>query len=190
MFFLVGGVIIISVIAKETLFRVTRRKGIRLNSPMLIAKAWHHRADSISALAVLLSIFIFSCFPALALINPVTTVVIAGLILHSAWEVGSNAVKELIDFAPSLETIALIEEMAEEVQGVTFTHNIRIRSMGGALYVELTAETDPELTVAEGYVVVKQIREKIMDKVPNVIDVSTLLTPKGEYIRQFLGSET
>ena len=158
LFFLVGGVIVISVIAKEILFRVTRRKGIRLNSPMLIAKAWHHRADSISALAVLLSIFISSYFPAFSLINPVTTVVIAGLILHSAWEVGSNAVKELIDFAPSLETIALIEEMAEEV--------------------------------AEGYVVVKQIREKIMDKVPNVIDVSTLLTPKGEYIRQFLGSET
>ena len=190
LFFLVSGVIIISVIAKEILFRVTRRKGISLNSPMLIAKAWHHRADSISALAVLLSIFISSYFPAFALINPVTTVVIAGLILHSAWEVGSNAVKELIDFAPSLETIALIEEMAEEVAGVTFTHNIRIRSMGGALYVELTAETDPELTVAEGYAVVKQIREKIMDKVPNVIDVSTLLTPKGEYIRQFLGSET
>ncbi len=29
-----------------------------------------------------------------------------------------------------------------------------------------------------------------MDKVPNVIDVATLLTPKGEYIRQFMGSET
>ena len=188
--FLVSGVILVSVIAKEVLFRVTRRKGIRLNSPMLIAKAWHHRADSISALAVLLSIFISSYFPALSLINPITTVIIAGLILHSAWEVGSNAVKELIDFSPSLETIALIEEMAEEVEGVTFTHNIRIRSMGGALYVELTAETDPELTVAEGYAVVKQIREKIMDKVPNIIDVTTQLTPKGEYIRQFLGSET
>ena len=189
-FFLISGVILVSVIAKEVLFRVTRRKGIRLNSPMLIAKAWHHRADSISALAVLLSIFISSYFPALSLINPITTVIIAGLILHSAWEVGSNAVKELIDFSPSLETIALIEEMAEEVEGVTFTHNIRIRSMGGALYVELTAETDPALTVAEGYAVIKQIRDKIMDKVPNVIDVTTQLTPKGEYIRQFLGSET
>ena len=188
--FLISAVILISLIAKEILFRATRSKGIRLNSPMLIAKAWHHRADSISALAVLLSIFISSYFPALALINSVTTVVIAGLILHSAWEVGSNAVKELIDFSPSLETVALIEEMAEEVQGVTFTHNIRIRSMGGALYVELTAETDPDFTVAEGYAVVEQIREKIMDKVPNVIDVSTLLTPKGEYIRQFMGSET
>lgn len=187
--FPISAVVLISLIAKEILFRITRRKGIRLNSPMLIAKAWHHRADSISALAVLLSIFISSYFPTLALINSVTTVVIAGLILHSAWEVGSNAVKELIDFSPSLETISLIEEIAEDVPEVTFTHNIRIRSMGGALYVELTAETDPALTVAEGYAVVNQIREKVMDEVPNVIDVSTLLTPKGEYVRQFMESE-
>ncbi len=29
-----------------------------------------------------------------------------------------------------------------------------------------------------------------MDEVSNVIDVTTQLTPKGEYIRQFLGAET
>ena len=189
-FFIISGAILVSVIAKEILFYATRRRGILLNSPMLIAKAWHHRADAISALAVLVSLCISSFFPHLELIDQVTTVVIASLILHSAWEVGSKAVKELIDFAPSLETIALVEEMADGVQGVTFTHNIRIRSMGGALYVELTAETDPDMTVTEGYTVIKQIREQIMDRVPNVIDVTTLLTPKGEYLRQFLGLET
>ena len=189
-FFLISGAILVSVIAKETLFHATRRRGIRLNSPMLIAKAWHHRADAISALAVLVSLCISSFFPHLELVDQVTTVVIASLILHSAWEVGSKAVKELIDFAPSLETIALVEEMADGVQGVTFTHNIRIRSMGGALYVELTAETDPDMTITQGHAVIKQIRERIMDRVPNVIDVTTLLTPKGEYLRQFLGSET
>ena len=189
-FFLISGAILVSVIAKEILFHATRRRGIRLNSPMLIAKAWHHRADAISALAVLISLCISSFFPHLELIDQVTTVVIASLILHSAWEVGSKAVKELIDFAPSLETIALVEEMADGVQGVTFTHNIRIRSMGGALYVELTAETDPDMTITQGHAVIKQIRERIMDRVPNVIDVTTLLTPKGEYLRQFLGLET
>ncbi len=189
-FFLISGAILVSVIAKEILFHATRRRGIRLNSPMLIAKAWHHRADAISALAVLVSLCISSFFPHLELVDQITTVVIASLILHSAWEVGSKAVKELIDFAPSLETIALVEEMADGVQGVTFTHNIRIRSMGGALYVELTAETDPDMTITQGHAVVKQIRERIMDRVPNVIDVTTLLTPKGEYLRQFLGLET
>ena len=187
---LIGVTIFVSLAAKEALFRVTRRKGIRLNSPMLVAKAWHHRADSVSSLAVLVSLLISSFFPALELVDQITTVIIASLILHSAWEVGSNAVKELIDFAPSLETIALVEEMAEQVEEVTFTHDIRIRSMGGALYVELTAETAPDLTVADGYSVTKRIRERIMEKVPDVIGVTTQLTPRGEYVRQFLGSET
>ena len=186
---LIGGAIIVSVVAKETLFHVTRRKGIRLNSPMLVAKAWHHRADSVSSLAVLVSLLISTFFPALELVDQITTVIIASLILHSAWEVGSNAVKELIDFAPSLETIALVEEMAEQVEEVTFTHDIRIRSMGGALYVELTAETAPDLTVADGYSVTQRIRERIMEEVPDVIGVTTQLAPRGEYIRQFLGSE-
>ena len=187
---LIGAAILVSVAAKETLFHVTRRKGIRLNSPMLVAKAWHHRADSVSSLAVLISLLISTFFPALQLVDQITTVIIASLILHSAWEVGSNAVKELIDFAPSLETVALVEEMAEQVEEVTFTHDIRIRSMGGALYVELTAETAPELTVADGYSVTKRIRERIMEEVPDVIGVTTQLAPRGEYIRQFLGSET
>ena len=188
-FLLIAGAIIVSVAAKETLFRVTRRKGVRLNSPMLVAKAWHHRADSVGSLAVLVSLLISTFFPALELVDQITTVIIASLILHGAWEVGSNAVKELIDFAPSLETIALVEEMAEKVKEVTFTHDIRIRSMGGVLYVELTAETDPDLTVAEGHAVVNQIRERIMEQVPDVIGVTTQLAPRGEYVRQFLGSE-
>ena len=184
--FLIIAVIIISIIAKETLCRIARRRGMRLNSPMLIAKAWHYRADATSALAVLLSIIVSSYFFSLRMIDQITTIVVASLILRSAWEVGNAAVKELIDFAPSLKVVALVEETAEEVEGIVFTHNIRIRTMGGALYVELTAEADPNITITEGYAIAKRVRENIMDQVPNVVDVTTLLTPKGEYVRQFL----
>ena len=48
---------------------------------------------------------------------------------------------------------------------------------------------EPDITIAEGHDMAKQVRENIMDQVPNVIDVTTLLTPKGEYVRQFLDSD-
>ena len=76
-----------------------------------------------------------------------------------------------------------------DCQGNTFPRN-SAQGQRGALYVELTAETEPDMTITQGYAVIKQIRERIMDQVPNVIDVTTLLTPKGEFLRQFLGSET
>jgi len=120
----------------------------------------------------------------------VTTILIAGLILHSAWEVGSNAVKELIDLSPSQMTLAAIEETVEKVEGVTFVQSVRIRTMGGALYVELTIEVTPTITVEEGYAIGQQIREGLMAEVPNIIDVSTTLAPRGMYLRQFLAAET
>ncbi len=185
----VGAVALVSVVVKETLFQMTRSRGIRLNSPMLIAKAWHHRADSFSSAVVLLSLLVLLIFPAVEPVEAITTIVIAGMILHSAWEVGSNAVKELIDFAPCLKTMALIEEMAENVEGVTFIQNIRIRTMGGALYVELIVEADPTLTVEQSYAITQRIRDGVMAEVSNVTDVTTMVVPRGEYLRQFLAAE-
>ena len=56
--------------------------------------------------------------------------------------------------------------------------------------LELTVEADPTLTVEQGYAIAQQIRDGVMAEVSNVIDVSTMVTPRGEYLRQFLAAET
>lgn len=184
---LVAIVAMISIMVKEALFQLTHRKGIALNSPMLIAKAWHHRADCVSSIAVLTSVFITFFFPEFKLVDQITTIIIAGLILHSGWVVGVTAVKELIDYAPSLKTTALIEEITDNMAEISFTHGVRVRTMGGALCIELIAETDPDCTVAQGYAIAGKIKEEVTTKIPNVIDVTTIITPKGEYLRSFMG---
>ncbi len=178
-----------SIIVKEFLFRRTRQLGVKLSSPILIAKAWHHRADSASSVVVLLSVNISHFFPEIAYVDETTTFIISGMILHSAWEVGISAVKELIDSAPSIKVIALVEELAETVEGVTFTHSIRIRTMGGALYVEMTAETDPKQTVAYAHEVSGKIRKQVMSEVPNIVDFMITMNPTGEYLKQFMSSD-
>lgn len=181
---LVGAVALLALAVKETLFQLTRSKGIHLHSPMLIAKAWHHRVDSFNSAAILLSLLALYLFPSFELVEAITTAVIACVILHSAWEVGSSAVKELIDLAPSRKTLAVIEEVVEKVEDVTFVQNIRIRTMGGALYVELAVEVVPDRTVAEGYAIAQDIRDGVMARVDNVVDVTTLVAPRGAYVRQ------
>ncbi len=185
-YFEVGLVAALAVAAKEVLFQLTRRLGIKLSSPMLVANAWHHRSAAISSVLVLISVVIHEIFPIFPYVDTITTVIIAGLILHASWEEGVQAVKELIDFSPSLETVALVEEMAERVPEVTFTHNLRIRTLGGALYVELCAETDPGLTIEKGHEVAEKIRKEITQNIPNVIEVMVHITPKGEYLRKEL----
>jgi hypothetical protein len=46
----------ISIVSKEWLFRVTKAVGEKLNSPVVIANAWHHRSDAYSSILALLSI--------------------------------------------------------------------------------------------------------------------------------------
>jgi hypothetical protein len=46
----------ISIVSKEWLFRVTKAVGDKLNSPVVIANAWHHRSDAYSSILALLSI--------------------------------------------------------------------------------------------------------------------------------------
>jgi cation diffusion facilitator family transporter len=183
---LVALVAALSVAIKEILFQVTRRLGIKLSNQVLIANAWHHRSDAVSSVAVLLSVVIYVMYPEFVFIDAIATVIIAGLIFHAAWEIGADALKELIDFSPSLEIVALVEEMAERVPEVTFIHNLRIRTMGGALYVELYAETDPNYTIEKGHEIAEKIRKEINQNVPNVIEVMVHISPKGDYLRRTL----
>jgi len=177
------GVTSFGIVTREYLFHYTKRKGIELNSPLLVAKAWHHRTDALSAGAVLVGLIVGFLFPEAEAVDAIATLFVSGFILHGAWEVGSKAVKELIDYAPSLKVVALVEEMADTIPEVTFTHNIRIRTMGGALYVELTAEVSPGISVEEGWGVARKIKQAITDHVENVMDVRVEVTPTGDYLK-------
>ena len=43
------GVVVLSVLTKEWLFRKTVRVGLQINSQVVLANAWHHRSDALSS---------------------------------------------------------------------------------------------------------------------------------------------
>ena len=49
-------IIIFSLVIKEVLFQYKYRLGRKINSPALIADAWHHRSDAISSAVALLGV--------------------------------------------------------------------------------------------------------------------------------------
>ena len=186
---LIGAVAALAVVFKELLFRMVRRHGLALNSLTLVNNAWHHRVDMSGSLIILLSLIFHYAAPQFVMLEAVATMLIVGLILHTAWSVGSNAIKELIDFVPSLETQGIVDELTESFEEITFIQSTRIRAMGGALYVELVVEVEPTLTVDDLYDVTQQIREKLMDNVPNILDVIIMPMPKGDYVQRVIRSD-
>lgn len=50
---LAAGAALVSILSKELLFITTKRVGERMNSPVLVANAWHHRSDALSSVRVI-----------------------------------------------------------------------------------------------------------------------------------------
>lgn len=57
----------VSVVAKEWLFRITRKVATEESSPVLMANAYHHRSDAYSSAVALVAILGSTFFPALPL---------------------------------------------------------------------------------------------------------------------------
>ncbi|MEZ4812830.1 MAG: cation diffusion facilitator family transporter [Caldisericia bacterium] len=70
----------LSICFKEAIFFYTLHASKITKSMALKANAWHHRADSISTIPVIIAIYLTSIYPGLWWVDPVGVLLVAGLI--------------------------------------------------------------------------------------------------------------
>ncbi|MCF8105498.1 MAG: cation diffusion facilitator family transporter [Desulfohalobiaceae bacterium] len=170
----------VSVLIKEWLYRITAAVGKRVKSLALVANAWHHRLDSISSVPALAAVGVTFFFPALAVIDHIGAVVVSVLIFYSAGMIVWNGMKELMDVGAPYETCRKIEGIALQNPAVHDVHGIRTRYMGSSLQVDLHCVVDGSLSVLEGHAIARDIRRKILEQGPDVLEVVVHVEPKEE----------
>jgi cation diffusion facilitator family transporter len=168
---------LVSIIAKELLFRKTRAVGKRIHSSALIANAWHHRSDALSSIPALIAVAMAALFPAWAFLDAVGAVIVALLILKVVWEIASPALSELSERGAADEDVRVITELAESVEGVCSIHRLRTRRLGAGWFVDLHALVDGTLLVREGHDIATQIQHLLLEKGPAVVDVTVHIEP-------------
>lgn len=166
--FLAIFVAFISVLAKEALYQYTRIVGKRINSPALMSNAWHHRTDAFSSVAVLIGVAGAQIDAAWAVLDPVAAIVVSVLILKAGASFVVAAIKEFIDTAPDKEVLDHISRCAYKVQGVHDVHDVRARTSGGNIIIEIHVTVDGEMTVREGHDVAKAVEQCLLEEVPNL----------------------
>lgn len=168
---------LVSIIAKEILFRKTRAVGKRIHSSALIANAWHHRSDALSSIPALLAVAMASLFPAWAFLDAVGAVIVALLILKVVWEIAAPALSELSERGANDEDVRVIAGLAESVEGVCSIHRLRTRRLGAGWFVDLHALVDGSLSVREGHDIATQIQNLLLEQGPAVADVTVHIEP-------------
>lgn len=85
-----------SIIVKEVLFRKTMKIAVQTNSKVLVANAWHHRVDSLTAFVALLTVT-GGVFFNIAWLDSIGGICVSALIIRAGWGTFKSAWFELID---------------------------------------------------------------------------------------------
>lgn len=171
-------VALISIGAKEWLYRWNIAVGHRIRSSALVANAWHHRSDGFSSIPVALAVLGEHLFPKLTMLDSVAAILVAALVIRAAWKISWPAIVQLCDGGVTEERRQAIRKTALETPGARDVHALRTRYVGPDLQVDLHVLVDPELSVREGHDIARAMRKRIREIHPDVYDVLIHIEPE------------
>jgi len=165
---------LLTLLAKELLFRYLLRVAHRARSTLLVANAWHARSDAASSLIVALGIG--ANLAGLPLADPLAALIVGLFVLRMGWKFFWQAFNDLVDRAADEDTERAIRERILGTPGVQGIHDLRTRKMGDMVWVEVDIEMDGQLTIEAGHAIAVEARRRVMADLP-VLDVMTHFDP-------------
>ena len=156
---------VVSILVKEILYRYTVRVGRRIDSPSVVANAWHHRSDALSSLGTLVGIgCAFFLGDKWRIADPIAALVVAVFIFKVAFDLIRTGLGELLEQS-------LPEEVEKEILGIVAAdprvrepHNLRTRRIGAAIAIEVHVRMDGKMTVEESHELTVEIERRLRER--------------------------
>ena len=167
-----------NVVIKEGLYRYKVVVGRRTGSAAIIANAWDHRSDALSALAVLVGLAITRWGgEAFHWADKAAALVVVAAIVWSGLRVFRQSASELMDVQAEESFVQEIRTLALETPGVQGVEELRVRKSGLEYFADIHIEVDPQMTVAEGHKIGHIVKDRLIDTFPALRDVLVHLEP-------------
>ena len=168
---------VISIIIKEVLFRITYKVGIQTDSPSLKANAWHHRTDALSSIPVLIAVLACLVDSRLWFLDQIGAIIVSYFIVKVGVEIIYKNMNDLLDTGIPKERLGELEKIITTVDGVKGVHKIRTRKLANYVYIDLHLEVDGNLTVTKGHDISEEVKDRLVETHPRIIDVMVHLEP-------------
>ena len=155
----------LSILVKEILFRYTIAKGRALESPAVVANAWHHRSDALSSVGAAIGIGgAILLGQRWAVLDPLASIVVGGMLVKVAWDLLKVSTGELTDSSLSAETEREIVDIFHSFPQVSEPHNLRTRRIGNRIAIESHVRLDGNMTLNEAHDIVSAIEDRIRER--------------------------
>ncbi len=155
---------VISIVAKESLYRYTVSAGKDLNSPALVDNAWHHRSDALTSVATLIGIGgALLLGPHWSVLDPLAAVVVSGFIVKAAFSLMKPGIDELLEKSLPEDQIAEIASIIGSVPGVIAFHRLRTRRIGANIAIDTHVKMDGGISLRNAHEIASEI-ERLLKK--------------------------
>ena len=155
----------VSIVVKELLYQYTIRKGKALDSPSVVANAWHHRSDALSSIGALIGIGLaYFLGEEWRIADPIAEIVVAALIMKVAIELCRAALAELLERSLPRAVEEEILLIVSSVPNVYDPHNLRTRRIGADIAIEIHIRVEGSMTVFDSHEISKEIERALRER--------------------------
>ncbi len=173
---------LVSILVKEITFRYTYYLGEKVDCKVLLANSWEHRSDVFSSVAALIGIGgarigDFLGYPFFLYMDPLAGLIVSVFIIRMGLCLAGEAAYELMDASAREDIIEDIRETACNVEGVTEIHDVKARSAGPYVLVDLRIGVRCDLTVKEGHDIAKRVKEGLLSQRDDILEVIVHVNP-------------
>ncbi|KAK7675962.1 hypothetical protein QCA50_021075 [Cerrena zonata] len=180
----------ISVIAKEWLYRATKKVADDERSPVLAANALHHRSDAYGSAVALVAILGTWFFPHLPL-DPLGGLLVSFLIIQQGWGLTTSSFLQLTDagvssnirkslqksLTPLLSTSSSTALSTYSFPYLLAVRDVRAMHAGASMYVDLVAEVPNTYTVEQTTILEEEIVRLLKQERKEVSEVRVKFRP-------------
>lgn len=156
---------LISIVVKEVLYRYTAARGKALDSPAVVANAWHHRSDALSSIGAAVGIGgAILLGDRWAVLDPLASIVVGAMLVKVAWDLFRDSTGELTDESLPASAEKDIEDIIGEFPEVSEPHNLRTRRIGNRVAIEAHVRLSGEMSLHDAHEIVSAIERRLRER--------------------------
>jgi cation diffusion facilitator family transporter len=178
----VMGIALLSVLSKELLYQWTRRVAVKTHSTALYANAWHHRSDAFSSVAVLVgAIAMRMGYPHG---DQLAAIAVGLMIMLVAVQIISGCFHEFAERAVDRKTLSQIEGVLQADARIRQWHQLRTRSAGREIFIDLHILVDPTLNITDAHQIADTLERNLHEQIARPVNVVVHVEPDTPELRK------
>jgi ferrous-iron efflux pump FieF len=158
-------VMVLSIVLTLGLVMWQSRVAARTGSRIVMADRLHYLSDLLPVAGAMIALFASMTY-AITWLDPVIALVACGILLVGAWSIGHSAWDALMDRRADQAQIARIVEIITGFPGVSGFHDLKTRTAGSRMFVQVHLEINGDMTLHDAHRVGARVKRAIIADLP------------------------